>query len=136
MKKLIRGMVLLWMVFYVCGCAVQRYGRMIPVVPSEAENLTCEQLIIEIDKCNAFIKEVNTENRKFTGGDILAFLGDFGIGDSWEVGDAIASATNRISQLEKLKLEKCSSKEKRIGWHAERQPDGTLKTTPVYEDSK
>ncbi|MCK5225740.1 MAG: hypothetical protein KAQ89_03390 [Planctomycetes bacterium] len=109
---------------------------MIPVVHSEAENFTCEQIIIEIDKCNAFIREVNTRNREFTGGDVLAFLGDFGIGDSWEVGDAIASATNRISQLEKLKSEKCGSEGKLIGYHAEQQRDGTLKTTPVYKDSK
>ena len=109
---------------------------MIPIARSEAENLTCEQITIEIDKCNAFIKEVNTKDREFTGGDILAFLGDFGIGDSWEVGDAIASATKRISQLEKLKSEKCSSKGKLLGYRIERQPDGTSKTTPVYEDSE
>ena len=86
----------------VVGCAVRRHGRLIPVVPSEANSYTCEQVIIEIDKCNAFIKEVSGKNRKFTGGDVLAFLGDFGIGDSWEVSDAIDSATKRISQLEDI----------------------------------
>ena len=90
-----------------CGCAVQRYGRMMPVVPSEAARYTCEQIEIEIDKCNGFINEVNANYQKFTGGDVVAFAGDFGIGDHWEVCDAIASANKRIFQLEKLKAEKC-----------------------------
>jgi hypothetical protein len=95
------------MVICISGCAVQRYGRMMPVVPSEEKSLTCEQIDIEIDKCNAFIREVNSNNKKFTGGDILAFLGDFGIGDSWEVTEAIASATRRNVELEELREKKC-----------------------------
>lgn len=82
---------------------------MIPVVPSERRNLTCEQINMEIEKCNTFINDVTTQNKKFTGGDIIAFLGDFGIGDSWEVKDAIASATRRVSELEELRDEKCIS---------------------------
>jgi hypothetical protein len=95
------------MMMFISGCAVQRYGRMIPVVPSEEKSLTCKQITIEIEKGNAFIREVNTNDKKFTGGDILAFLGDFGIGDSWEVKDAIASATKRIAELEKIRGKKC-----------------------------
>lgn len=95
------------MMMFISGCAVQRYGRMIPVVPSEEKSFTCEQITIEIDKCNAFIREVIADDKKLTGGDILAFLGDFGIGDSWEVKDAIASATGRITGLEKLREKKC-----------------------------
>ncbi len=106
MKKLMLGIVLLGMVLRVSGCATQRYGRMNILVDSESKNLTCEQIVIEIDKCNAFIRDVNAKHKKFTGRDIVSFLGDFGIGDSWEVTDAIASATNRISQLEKIRAEK------------------------------
>ncbi|MFC1739345.1 hypothetical protein ACFL1G_09895 [Planctomycetota bacterium] len=95
------------MMMFISGCAVQRYGRMVPVVPSEEKSLTCEQITMEIEKCNAFIREVNANDKKFTGGDILAFLIDYGIGDSWEVKDAIASATRRIAELEKLREKKC-----------------------------
>ena len=106
MRK-VNSVLVVVLLLLVAGCAVQRHGRLIPVVSSEADSYTCEQVIIEIDKCNAFIKEVSGKNRKFTGGDVLAFLGDFGIGDSWEVSDAIASATKRISQLEDIRAEKC-----------------------------
>ncbi len=107
-QSLLLALGLLFLVIYSSSCAVQRYGRMIPVVPSERKNLTCEQITTEIEKCNAFIRDVTTKNKKFTGGDIIAFLGDFGIGDSWEVSDAISSATRRISELEKLKETKCN----------------------------
>ncbi len=100
-------LVLLYVQIFSFGCAVQRYGRMMPVVPSERKNLTCAQIAMEIEKCNVFINDVTAQNKKFTGGDIIAFLGDFGIGDSWEVNDAIASATRRLSELEELKEEKC-----------------------------
>ena len=106
-QSLLLTLSLLFLVICSSGCAVQRYGRMISVVPSERRNLTCEQVTTEIEKCNAFINNVTTKNKEFTGGDVLAFLGDFGIGDSWEVSDAIASATKRISELEKIKEEKC-----------------------------
>ena len=88
------------------GCATQHYGRMGSLVNSEAKNLDCKQIEIEIDKCNAFIYDISVKDRKFTGRDVISFLGDFGIGDSWEVKDAIASATKRIAQLQKLRTKR------------------------------
>lgn len=134
-----REILISWILFVFAGCATQRYGRMIDVVESEADNLDCNQIEIEIDKCNAFIRDVNTRNKKFTGKDIISFLGDFGIGDSWEVTDAIDSATRRTAQLEKLRSEKkCGSQSAgKIGYRAERDPKtGKIETFPVYENKK
>ena len=88
------------------GCATQNYGRLEPLVESEAADLDCKHIGIEIDKCNAFIDRVTTANKAFTAKDVLSFLGDLGIGDSWEVTDALSSATERIRQLQELKTQK------------------------------
>lgn len=106
--KLVMMVLFCWgMVLFIGGCATQRHGRLTELTKLESDDLTCRQIEIEIEKCNAFIRGVSTKDKKFTGRDILSFLGDFGIGDSWEVKDAIASATERISQLEQLRKTKC-----------------------------
>lgn len=106
--KLLMMVLFCWgMVLCIGGCATQRHGRMTELTNLESEDLTCRQIEIEIEKCNAFVRGVSTKDKEFTGRDILSFLGDFGIGDSWEVKDAIASATKRISQLEQLRKRKC-----------------------------
>lgn len=103
----------LMLMLLVSGCATQRYGRMTTLVDSEAESLDCEHIDIEIDKCNAFIREVNAHAGKFTGKDVISFLGDFGIGDRWEINDATRSATKRIAQLQKLRVKKnCGERRK------------------------
>ena len=88
------------------SCATQRYGRLQEVTPTEEKVLTCEQIDLEIEKCNYFIKETNDQDDKFTGKDVLGFLGDFGIGNAMEHTDAIKSATDRLSKLTELKKQK------------------------------
>jgi len=88
------------------SCATQRYGRLQGVTPTESRVITCEQIDLEIEKCNYFIKGTNDQDDKFTGKDVLGFLGDFGIGNSMEHTDAIKSATDRLAELTELKKEK------------------------------
>ncbi len=90
----------------VASCATQRYGRLQEVTPMESKVLNCEQIDLEIEKCNYFIKQTNDQDDKFTGKDVLAFLGDFGIGNSMEHTAAIKSATDRLTKLDRLKTEK------------------------------
>ena len=97
---------LLAAVLMLAGCATQRYGRMTPVGPTEAETLTCEQIEIEKGKARDFMMAVGADQSRFTGKDVLSFLGDFGIGDAMEVDAAMKSATNRIVQLDQLAREK------------------------------
>jgi hypothetical protein len=54
---------------------------------------------LEIAKTQGFIDHVHKE-AKFSGRDVLAIMGDFGIGNSLEKKAALDSAKNRISQLE------------------------------------
>jgi hypothetical protein len=88
------------------SCATQRYGRLQEVTSTESKILTCEQIDLEIEKCNYFIKGTNDQDAKFTGSDVLGFLGDFGIGNSMEHTAAIESATDRLTELTELKKEK------------------------------
>ena len=92
--------------FLLAGCATQRYGRLQTLTPSEADHLDCKMIAIEIDKANAFIKEVSNKDAEFTGRDVLGFLGDFGIGNAMEFSDAIESGTKRIEGLNSLKAKK------------------------------
>lgn len=86
------------------ACATHRYGRQLALTPTEREALTCEQIQIEIEKCNAFLAEVNSGAP--AGRQVLAVLGDFGIGNSMEQQDARESGKTRLDELIALKAER------------------------------
>lgn len=70
--------------------------------------MTCREADLELAKMHGFIDYVNEESA-FSGEDILAILGDLGIGNYMEKEAALDSANNRIKALEKLKDSKnCS----------------------------
>jgi len=92
------------------GCATQRYGRMQNVTEAEKKTITCENIEVEIQKAQEFVKTTTDKDNEFTGRDVLGFLGDFGIGNHMEYSDAIQSGTDRVAQLNTLKSEKnCGS---------------------------
>jgi hypothetical protein len=92
------------------ACATQRYGRATPISDAEKRLLTCEQIDLEIAKNDAFLKQTADQAGKFTGKDVLGFMGDFGIGNSMEYKEAMKSGTDRGAQLSSLRAEKGCSK--------------------------
>lgn len=69
------------------------------------------------------IKATNDKDAEFADKDVLAFLGDFGIGNSMEHTDAIESATGRLNDLAKFKKKKVvlpllRDKGKAVQWRA------------------
>lgn len=86
------------------SCATHRYGRAIALTDIERRSLTCEQIEIEIEKCNAFLAEVNKPTPG--GAAVLGFLGDFGIGNSMERSEARKSGMARLEELQALKASK------------------------------
>jgi len=88
------------------SCATQRYGRLQRVTEAERNYLTCKNIEVEIEKAQEFTNETTEKDNEFTGRDVLAFLGDFGIGNSLEFSDAIKSGTDRLKDLNALKAEK------------------------------
>ena len=83
------------------GCATKHYGRQISVTDYERSNLTCREIDIEIAKTKGFIEQTGKE-AQFSGRDVLAVLGDFGIGNRNELRDAMNSANVRLSQLNSM----------------------------------
>jgi hypothetical protein len=91
------------------GCATKHYGRQGTLSAYEKDTMTCREINLEMAKVRGFIDHVNKES-EFSGKDVLAILGDFGIGNSMEKSGAIESANNRLDALRKLKSNKaCAS---------------------------
>jgi hypothetical protein len=87
------------------GCATKHYGRQGELTAFERDSLSCREIELETAKVDGFIKQVDTESR-FSGRDVLAILGDFGIGNSLERSAAIDSAIARHNQLDALRVAK------------------------------
>lgn len=87
------------------GCATKTYGRQGMLTDYEKQTMTCREIDIETAKVRGWMDGVNKES-EFSGRDVLAILGDFGIGNSMERGAAMESANNRLASLRDLKTSK------------------------------
>jgi hypothetical protein len=91
------------------GCATKTYGRQGTITSYEKDSMTCREIDLEMAKTRGFIDHVNKES-EFSGRDVLAILGDFGIGNNMEKSAAIESANKRIEQFRELRdAKKCGS---------------------------
>lgn len=90
------------------GCATKTYGRQGTLTSYEKDTMTCREIDLEMAKTKGFVEHVNKES-EFSGRDVLAILGDFGIGNNLEKSAAIESANKRVEQLrEQRDAKKCS----------------------------
>ena len=87
------------------GCATKTYGRQGSLTNYERDSMNCREIDLDLAKTRGFIDHVNEES-KFSGKDVLAILGDFGIGNNMEKSAAIESANARIVGLNELKRTK------------------------------
>ena len=88
------------------ACATQRYGRATPVSPGERQNLTCEQIALEIEKSEFFLADIRQQRSTTSGAHVLGALGDFGIGNVMEGDAAEASGVQRLNELKALQTQK------------------------------
>ena len=89
------------------GCATKTYGRQGTLTGYEKDTMTCREIDLELAKTRGFVDHVNKES-EFSGRDVLAILGDFGIGNNLEKSAALESANKRIEQLRDLRaVKKC-----------------------------
>lgn len=86
------------------GCATKHYGRQGNLTNYEKENLTCREIKLELSKIEGFVDYVNDRSTTIDGKEILAFLGDFGIGNAIEAQAARESATEKTIELRKLQV--------------------------------
>ena len=84
------------------GCATKTYGRQGTLTSYEKDSMTCREIDLDLAKTRGFIDHVNKES-EFSGRDVLAILGDFGIGNNMEKSAALESANKRIEQLRDLR---------------------------------
>ena len=87
------------------GCATKTYGRQSTLTSFEKDTMTCREIDLDLAKTRGFIDHVNKES-EFSGKDVLAILGDFGIGNNMEKSAALASASSRIESLSELRRSK------------------------------
>lgn len=85
----------------VSGCATKRYGRVQPLSDAEKRAYSCEDIDIEISKVRAFQEQIKDE-ADIDAKSVAGFLGDFGVGNRLERGNAEESAEERLEQLEDL----------------------------------
>lgn len=89
------------------GCATKTYGRQGTLTSYEKDSMTCREIELETAKVQGFVDYVNKES-EFSGRDVLAILGDFGVGNGMEKSAALKSANKRIEQLgEQRNTKKC-----------------------------
>jgi hypothetical protein len=91
------------------GCATKTYGRQGTLTSYEKDSMTCREIDLELAKARGFVDHVNKES-EFSGRDVLAILGDFGIGNNMEKSAALESANKRIKQLRDIRdAKKCGA---------------------------
>lgn len=63
------------------GCATKTSGRQGTLTSYEKDSMTCREIDLELAKTRGFVDYVNKES-EFSGRDVLAIMGDFGIGNN------------------------------------------------------
>ncbi|NUE95528.1 hypothetical protein GYW75_03880 [Gilliamella sp. ESL0232] len=103
MNKL--NLLILCLALVLTGCATKNYGRQGELTQYEKETMTCREIALEKAKVQGFIEHVDKES-KFDGRSVLSFLGDFGVGNVIEKGEALKSANRRLEQLKEVEEKK------------------------------
>ncbi|VWC96179.1 hypothetical protein BLA39750_02240 [Burkholderia lata] len=96
---------LLMAALLVAGCATKNYGRSPDLTSYEKDTMTCREIDMDLARTRGFVDHVQSESQ-FSGRDVLAFLGDFGIGNGLEKTAAMDSATKRMGDLQDLRARK------------------------------
>ena len=103
MNKL--NLLILCLALGLTGCATKNYGRQGELTQYEKDTMTCRELALEQAKVKGFIEHVEKESQ-FDGRSVLSFLGDFGVGNVIEKGEALKSANTRLDQLKEVEKQK------------------------------
>lgn len=99
------SLLILCITFSLTGCATKNYGRKGELTQYEKEKMTYREIALEKAKVQGFIEHVEKES-KFNGRSVLSFLGDFGVGNVIEKGEALKSANRQLEQLKKVENKK------------------------------
>jgi len=87
------------------GCVTKQYGRQAELADTEKQRLDCPAIDQEVVKLDRYVDWVNKKS-EYDGWDVLAILGDFGVGNAIERGEALKAAELRKHQLVALGTQK------------------------------
>jgi len=105
-KRMNRGIVVVGLCLLVVqGCATKHYGRVGTVTEFERQAMTCREIALEQARVNGFRQQIDQESQ-FDVRSILAFLGDFGIGNALEQNAATENASARAAALQALSAQR------------------------------
>lgn len=98
-----------------CGCATKQYGTMPSLSRGEVTAFNCRDIAVETAKVRGFIDSVHQQS-KFDGKQVLALLGDFGIGNAMSKQAALESADQRMRDLQNAaSLKDCDKSSTELG---------------------
>lgn len=81
------------------GCATKQFATVGDVTGYERTAMTCHDIDLEMARTQGVIDKIDAQ-AKFSGLDVLAFLGDFGIGNAMAKSSALDSANQRMGELQ------------------------------------
>lgn len=84
------------------GCATKQYVHAAPVTQFESTTMSCREIDLEIAKTQGDQQAVD-KTAEFSGLDVLAILGDWGIGNAMAHSSAQKSVDERMSNLTSLR---------------------------------
>jgi hypothetical protein len=84
------------------GCATKQFATVGEVTGYERTAMTCHDIDLEMARTQGVLDKIDAQS-KFSGLDVLAFLGDFGIGNAIAHNSATDSATRRMGELQTMR---------------------------------
>jgi hypothetical protein len=87
------------------GCATKQFPQVGQVTDFEKTAMTCHDIDLEMAKVQGTQQAID-ERAEFSGLDVLAFLGDWGIGNAMAKNNAESTVTKRMADLNNLRAQK------------------------------
>ncbi|MDR5772106.1 MULTISPECIES: hypothetical protein [unclassified Caballeronia] len=87
------------------GCATKQFAQAGDVTDFERTTLSCREIDVEMAKTQGIQHTINKQ-AEFSGLDVLAFLGDWGIGNAIAEHKAQVGAAQRMSDLNTMRAAK------------------------------
>jgi len=98
----VRWLSLAMLAAVLAGCVTKQYGRQEALTDRDRQFMACGDIDRDLLQVEGWQRQVERRS-DWDGWDALAVLGDFGIGNSIERGEALKSAELRKEQLRELR---------------------------------
>lgn len=94
--------IILTLALALTGCATKQFATVGDVTGYEHTEMTCHDIDLEMARTQGVIDKID-QQAQFSGLDVLAFLGDWGIGNAIAKSSALDGANARMGELQTLR---------------------------------